>query len=87
MSNIFIYNTINVFDSDKPRQLLDGACLQKHKLLRYYAYWIRVQVVATLPAGGIRLPLAIGAVVPLLLAFQTPLSGQSEPVRTVVPIG
>jgi hypothetical protein len=55
--------------------------------LRYYAYWMRVQVVATPPAGGIRLPLAIGAVVLLLLALQTPLSGQSEPVRAVVPIG
>ncbi|HJS13418.1 MAG TPA: hypothetical protein VJ811_19330 [Sphingopyxis sp.] len=42
-----------------------------------------------LPAyGGIRLPLAIGAVVEgVPSTFQTPLSGQVSPVLARVPIG
>ena len=63
-----------------------GLVITEAMPLRYYAYWMRVQVVATPPAGGIVLPLAIGAVVPLLEARHTPLSGQDCPVRAVVPI-
>lgn len=44
-------------------------------------------VVACWLYGGIRLPCAIGAVVVPFWGFQTPLSGQTSPVRAVVPSG
>jgi len=52
-----------------------------------YAYRIKVQYIARPLYGGIRLPLAIGAVVDLHSVCQTPDSGQIEPVFTFVPIG
>lgn len=52
-----------------------------------YAYWIKTHVTAVPPYGGMRLPRAMGAVVPPVCGFQTPLSGQVSPVRAVVPIG
>ena len=53
-----------------------------------HAYWARTQMTALPSYGGMRLPLAIGAVVlgePS--TFQTPLSGQVSPVRAFVPMG
>ena len=53
-----------------------------------HAYWVKIQVTACPLYGGIRLPLAIGAVVlGVLSARHTPLSGQISPVRALVPIG
>lgn len=46
-----------------------------------------VHVVACWLYGGIRLPIAIGAVVVPLAGRHTPLSGQVSPVRAVVPRG
>jgi len=53
-----------------------------------HAYCVSRHVTARLRYGGIRLPLAIGAVVVGWdTTAQTPLSGQISPVRAVVPIG
>jgi hypothetical protein len=58
----------------------------RHQLAQ--AYWINAQVTAFPSYGGIRLPLAMGAVVDgLPTTRQTPLSGQTSPVLAVVPIG
>ena len=52
------------------------------------ACWISFHVTARALWGGIRLPLAIGAVVDgASIERHTPNSGQDSPVRAVVPIG
>jgi hypothetical protein len=49
---------------------------------------MRIHVTALPSYGGIRLPLAMGAVVEGVPSTrQTPLSGQVSPVRALVPIG
>lgn len=53
-----------------------------------HAYWMRTQVTARPPYGGMRLPLEIGAVVVgFPSTFHTPLSGHVSPVCARVPIG
>ena len=50
------------------------------------AFWMSFQVTALPLYGGIRLPLAIGAVVEgVPTTSQMPLSGQISPVRALVP--
>ena len=51
------------------------------------ASWINIQTTALSPYGGMRLPLAIGAVPRVPSGCQTPDSGHTSPVRARVPIG
>ncbi|NJM13854.1 MAG: hypothetical protein HC889_20220 [Synechococcaceae cyanobacterium SM1_2_3] len=55
--------------------------------VKHQPYWIRVQVTASRRAGGMVLPLAMGAVLPPFPGLQMPLSGHFSPVRAVVPMG
>lgn len=51
-----------------------------------YAYCTNLQLTALPPYGGMRLPFAIGANVEgIPTTAQTPDSGQSSPVRTIIP--
>lgn len=54
----------------------------------HQASWISCQVTDWLAYGGMRFPLAMGAVVlGVPTTFHTPDSGQVSPVRAVVPMG